>query len=331
MKIFWLLFMLLTTGNLHAKTVYLVGEASIMACCFNEPLISAGNEGVLAYHRIKTDLEKAGFNVRFGSKGANLDDFSAIISFNDASPELLANISNYPRERCFLFSFEPPIICPHLYEHCLTNYFGKIYQMLDDVVDNKNYYKFYYPQIRLCMVEKKPDFNQKILCTLMNSNKNSSHPKSLYNERKKVIHFFEKLNPGEFDLYGPGWEGYRDWKGVEINKWETLKNYKFIFCYENMKDQYGYITEKIFEAFVSGCVPIYWGASNITDYIPQECFINRNAFSSEEELYYHLKNMDKDTHEGYLETIKSYLASPQAQLYSFDNFTNSIIGALSKF
>lgn len=29
-----------------------------------------------------------------------------------------------------------------------------------------------------------------------------------------------------------------------------------------------YVTEKVYDAFVAGCVPIYWGAPNIHDFIP---------------------------------------------------------------
>ena len=45
-----------------------------------------------------------------------------------------------------------------------------------------------------------------------------------------------------------------------------------------MRDVLGYITEKIFDSFAAWCVPVYWGASNVTDYIPEGCFIDRRKF-----------------------------------------------------
>lgn len=48
------------------------------------------------------------------------------------------------------------------------------------------------------------------------------------------------------------------------NKTEYLKNYKFNICPEN-SNSYGYVTEKIFEAIRSGCVPIYWGSYNMPE------------------------------------------------------------------
>ena len=43
------------------------------------------------------------------------------------------------------------------------------------------------------------------------------------------------------------------------NKQEYLKNYYFNICPENTS-AYGYTTEKLFEAILCGCIPIYWGA-----------------------------------------------------------------------
>lgn len=48
--------------------------------------------------------------------------------------------------------------------------------------------------------------------------------------------------------------------------------YKFIICFENSKTP-GYVTEKIFNVFASGSIPIYDGAPNITDYIVPGSFI----------------------------------------------------------
>jgi glycosyltransferase involved in cell wall biosynthesis len=45
------------------------------------------------------------------------------------------------------------------------------------------------------------------------------------------------------------------------NKIEYLKQFKFNLCPEN-SDNDGYVTEKIFDAIKSGCIPIYWGSGN---------------------------------------------------------------------
>ncbi len=46
------------------------------------------------------------------------------------------------------------------------------------------------------------------------------------------------------------------------NKIEWLKSYKFNICFENSSYP-GYLTEKLFEAFAAGCIPIYWGDTSL--------------------------------------------------------------------
>lgn len=52
----------------------------------------------------------------------------------------------------------------------------------------------------------------------------------------------------------------------------VFNRYKFIICVENSKTP-GYITEKIFNVFLSKSIPIYDGAPDICDYINEEAFI----------------------------------------------------------
>ena len=48
--------------------------------------------------------------------------------------------------------------------------------------------------------------------------------------------------------------------------------YKFVICFENSKTD-GYVTEKIFNVFLSGAIPIYDGAPNIADYVNLNSFL----------------------------------------------------------
>ena len=108
-----------------------------------------------------------------------------------------------------------------------------------------------------------------------------------------------------------------------------MKNYKFAICYENCQNVKGYITEKIFDCFASGTIPIYWGASNVTDYIPKDCFIDRRDFGSLDELYTFLKRMGKEEYDGYLQRSAAYLQSDKAQLFSRDHFDEIFIEAVA--
>lgn len=51
------------------------------------------------------------------------------------------------------------------------------------------------------------------------------------------------------------------------SKIDTLRRYKFCVAIENSEDKH-YVSEKIYDALVAGCVPIYFGAPNVLDYVP---------------------------------------------------------------
>lgn len=65
--------------------------------------------------------------------------------------------------------------------------------------------------------------------------------------------------------------GYMFGKPFFDSKNELLKEYKFCLCPEN--DFYpGYVTEKLFDAYIGGSIPIYFGG------LPEDGLINKRAF-----------------------------------------------------
>lgn len=232
-----------------------------------------------------------------------------------------------PKNKAILFMWEPPTVHQAQYKEKLQAHFAKIYTWDDSLVDNRKFFKFYYPVLRP-MQKELPRFEEKKLCTLIVTNKKSKHPLELYSERKKVVRFFEGKEG--FDFYGRGWEAkeYKNYRGAIGNKIEVLKQYRFSFCYENMQKVKGYITEKIFDCFEAGSVPIYLGADNIEEYIPANCFIDRRKFASEQAVYDFIKNMSKSDYEAYLANINNYLKSEKAQLFSAKHFVATFVDAI---
>ncbi len=58
------------------------------------------------------------------------------------------------------------------------------------------------------------------------------------------------------------------------HKRSLLQHYQYNICAENSFNR-GYVTEKIFEAFCCGCVPIYWGHTPVEpDILHQDSFLN---------------------------------------------------------
>lgn len=78
----------------------------------------------------------------------------------------------------------------------------------------------------------------------------------------------------EMDItYAGKWRNNTDelWTKFNNNKIEYLNNFKFNICPENM-DAEDYCTEKLFEALLGGCIPIYAGCNNN----PEPGIINEN-------------------------------------------------------
>ncbi len=266
---------------------------------------------------VRLDLQRLGYTVILQKSFARVEKPYLLISF-EVRKENQNALQKYRDTKPILILFEPPSVVPHNYEVALHEPFYKIYTWRDDLVDSKKYMKFFYHCMQP-MIEP-VDFACKKLCVLVNANKVSAHPSELYAERKKVIHFYQKYHPAVFDLYGYGWEREREisfvYRGSGGRVLDLLSRYKFCICYENIADQPGYITEKIFNAFAAGCVPVYWGAPNVTDYIPKDCFIDRRAFADDQAVYNFIAAMPRSVYEEYLTRISAFLASDQAQVFA---------------
>ena len=181
------------------------------------------------------------------------------------------------KDRMIILAIEPPHVMVTNYNPQVTSQFKKILTWDDTRVDNKTFFKYFFVQSNLEMIPDIVPFHEKKLCTLIGANKNFSHPFELYSKRREAIAFFESHAPQDFDFYGYGWDArrYKTFRGSVKSKTETFRKYKFSICYENLTNIKGWITEKIFGSFVAGCVPIYWGATNIGDFVPAKCFIDK--------------------------------------------------------
>lgn len=242
-------------------------------------------------------------------------------------------LEKLPRERMVLFAWEPPVILPKMFSANIPKYFSRIYTWEDDVIDNKTYFKFYYPVLQP-MRKDIPSFEEKKFCTLVAGNPPDKYYRrngELYSERANAIDFFEKVGEKGFEFYGRAWdkEKHPAYLGKAGDKLETIKNYRFAICYENTGTANGYVTEKIFDCFAAGIVPVYLGAPNIEKYVPKTCFIDRRDFATMEDLYAFMKAMTKEEYNAYLQNIRDYLSSEQARPFSRENFDQIFFEAVT--
>jgi hypothetical protein len=198
---------------------------------------------------------------------------------------------------------------------------------------------------------------------MMNANKLPRvYWQELYTERMRAVEFFART--GEIDLYGQGWDGpsmrlgrtrvpwtlkrwyldgrrvvdrYRPdpllvaarkvWRGPAESKSETLSGYRFALCFENAAIK-GWITEKIFDCFFAGTVPIYRGAPDIADSVPTDAFIDMRRFAGYDELRRYLHGLGPDAVNRYREAGREFVASQGFAQFSKQAFTECFASIL---
>lgn len=155
----------------------------------------------------------------------------------------------------------------------------------------------------------------------------------LHDERLAAISHFGRK--GVLDLYGSGWGNLNNlpprWQGElsatvsRLNpvpcgdKLVTMANYKFALCFENVEFP-GYVTEKVIDCLVAGVVPIYWGAPNISEFIPVTCFIDARKFRSLDALDAYLRKISEVHWSEIVSHGRAFLQSIAGQRYSYTGF-----------
>lgn len=91
--------------------------------------------------------------------------------------------------------------------------------------------------------------------------------------RMDFLDRLERRHPNLIDLYGRGEFTYPNYQGEINDKWNGLAPYKYTLAIENYSGK-NYFSEKISDALLSWCMPIYWGCTNIDEYLPEDSYIS---------------------------------------------------------
>lgn len=75
---------------------------------------------------------------------------------------------------------------------------------------------------------------------------------------------------------------------------EWLSQCKFVIAYENTENHDGYITEKPFQAYFSGAIPLYRAHSSVLNDINKDAVIFAGDFKTDEEIVEYIKRVDQD-------------------------------------
>jgi len=163
-----------------------------------------------------------------------------------------------------------------------------------------------------------------------------NHTQPIYEKRRRLLGTLARS--GDVDIYGRGWENdpnpdirkaHRGPIGPDEKK-AVLATYRYALCFENAAFP-GYTTEKIFDAFTAGSVPIYLGDPNIATLVPKDAFIDYRDYANAESLSTYLKNMPKNHYERYLENGQKFLAGPAFTPFSHKTFIENVLNLIRRY
>lgn len=331
------------------------GEAYARDKLFDPSMCTIGQNLLLPGIKLKEALEKDGHEYHTVDMYSNIEEIDVWVfqDLNNSSKLTVHSIMDWMKyllkkkwKRDYLYNLsklnndkksvlimqEPQTVFPQSYDRRNHKYFNRILTWDANMIDNKKYLPFLYPQVKPDISFNVP-YNEKKFVTMICGNKSSTNCNELYSERLKVIEYYEN-NDIPFDLYGFGWKKNerKNYRGMVEDKLSTLAKYKFSICFENMKSECGYITEKIFDCFFAGCIPIYYGADDIRKYIPDNTFIDYKKFESLNEMNRYLSNMKKNEYESIQMNIRDYINSElYNKSFSINAYVDRMVDAITRW
>lgn len=321
---------------------------------FNELNTSLGDNLLAPFHRLSSIAQSR--NILVGTSDAIATDDADALVFLDypdlTNPKVISMLrAEAPK---YLIVFESPLVRQLPGKDELLGVFKRIFTYDDSMVDGSRVLKINYSFDFLEPITSPPKSSKKLVA-LIAGNKRLNMRGELYSKRLEAIHWFEKNAPQDFDLYGVGWDLFdfgrglpwrllnrfrllrmllapklTTFRGSVLRKKPVLSQYQFAICYENVENIPGYITEKIFDCFLAGCVPVYWGANNVADHIPSNCFIDKSKFTSYEGLFNYLRLMDDDTYQDYIHNIHAFIHSEKVHAFTTEQFSHTVLNAITK-
>ena len=300
---------------------------------------------------LKAEFLKRG--VELNNPDVNVGFDIAFSIFHDGQIISSANNITGPK---YLIATENPIICPLNQSLDYLKTFNGIFTWNMNFSQLPNMNHVFIPnQIRN---PGTPYFYERsIFSCIINANK--AFPmgleNDLYKERIEVIRWYEKNAQDHFSLYGLGWGkpgpaftpadkvqrrlkrlatqvfGYKpfpSYAGEVADKEAIYRKTKFAYCYENVANLPDYISEKIFDCFFGGCIPVYWGSNTISKHIPSTCFIDRRDFKNTEEVHRYLLSIDANEYKNYQDNIHQFLLSPQAMKFDTSTYVSTILNKI---
>ena len=286
---------------------------------------------------IKEILEENGFEIEEDYKNAN------IYICNDYTSSARKELRWFPKDKKILLVCEPKVVLPNNFKQKIRNQFGFI---VSRHIEDQQYFLQYQQYWNRVVLESDNRIEKLVV---INSNKISLIKGNNYGLRKlssKKLAFV--------DLYGRDWEmGFSQkikellialkrnvcsksmidiksvfvWlssnpitQGVVENKSEIMSKYRYALVIEN---QNTYISEKLFDAFFSGCIPIYIGPKIDDSIIPNSLFVAATPnLSGIENSFIQIQAID---YKKWKTNLRSWLSKKETRLFWDENEVYKIL------
>ena len=263
-----------------------------------------------------------------------------------------------PSARAYVYLYENPLIRPINRDRVALARYAKWFAWDGALRDDPRTVPLPYPNRFETGPWNGPEARP-LFCVLVSTNKALKviDPRDQYHARLHILEWYERHAPTQFHVFGRGWDrpaarpgrwgrivsqfrkkitsrilpaatAYRTWRGPVGDKIELLTRARFCLAHENCRDLEGYVTEKLFDCFRAGCVPVYVGPKEIADLVPADCFIDGRAFADPAALHAHLLTIDDAAYRGYQERIRAFLLSPAAVRFTDEHFVDTIVGTI---
>jgi len=266
-------------------------------------------------------------------------------------------VQGVPEHKCILLKGEPPIY--NIYfgrklndKRYLNQFLGvmsnTITEGLDEVHYNSPQNAFdhmpeFFKRERsglLCMILKnkmKTIYLNKLVPGCSKWNQYSNHKLRVEADRGFCSYFKD-----DYESFGKGWDkrcyqgevGFDGEKIMRIQgerkyinpippEYYVISRFKFNFCPENSRFN-GYVTEKPIQAMCCGTIPVYCGAPDVYNYLPEGTFLDTDRYTPFQ-LCNEIKTMDDKEREKYRKRIKKFLTSDESDNFSSYIFAKKLI------
>ena len=166
----------------------------------------------------------------------------------------------------------------------------------------------------------------------------------LYHERRKLARVADSFADQGFDFFGKGWNGEQiSWCPLYRNapypcfrqqfvedKIALLSGYRFTLAFENWRGSRLYISDKLFDGFLSGSVPVYLGEERIGEFVPPESFVDARRFANYRDLLAYLRACPEAEWQAMREAGQYFLSSEAAKKFGDESFAKRMVEILKR-